>query len=208
MMPIDLRALLDPRHTALLTMECQQAIIGDEAVLPALAEAVRASELRRNLGTLVTRARAAGVPVVHNLAWRRPDGGGSAANCKLLALARRGRTILAPGSAEAAVVPELGPEATDYQIGRLHGVSPFHGTELDPVLRNLGVRTVIATGVSLNVGVLGLVIEAVNRGYQVVLPRDCVTGTPPEYVALLLEHTYALLATVTTATEIAAVWGG
>lgn len=207
-MPVDLHALLDPRHTALLTMECQQAIIGDQAVLPALAEAVRASGLRGTLGTLAARARAVGLPVVHNLAWRRADGAGSAANCRLLALSRRGPSVLVPGSAAAAVVPELGPEPTDFEIGRLHGVSPFHGTELDPVLRNLGVRTVIATGVSLNVGVLGLVIEAVNRGYQVVLPRDCVTGTPPEYATMLIEHTYALLATITTSAEIGAVWDG
>ena len=64
----------------------------------------------------------------------------------------------------------------------------------------------IATGVSLNIGVLGLVIEAVNRGYQVVLPRDCVAGTPPEYVALLLEHTYGLLATIAPSAEVAAAW--
>src|SRR5713101_4443970 len=159
---------------------------GAPALLPALGEAVRASGLRRNLGALAARTRAAGLPVIHNLALRRPDSGGSAANCKLLALGRRGNAVLAPGSPAAALVPELGPEPGDYQIGRLHGVSPFHGTELDPILRNLGVRTVIATGVSLNVGVLGLVIEAVNRGYQVILPRDCVAGTPPEYAALLL----------------------
>jgi len=206
-MPIALRSLLDPTHSALLTMECQEAIIGERAVLPALLEAVRASGLRRNLGTLAGRARSAGVAVVHNLALRRPDSGGSAANCKLLALGRRGNAVLAAGSPAAALVPELGPEPGDYQLGRLHGVSPFHGTELDPILRNLGVRTVIATGVSLNVGVLGLVIEAVNRGYQVVLPRDCVAGTPPEYVALLLEHTYGLLATIATSAEVAAAWG-
>ena len=38
-------------------------------------------------------------------------------------------------------------------------ISPFHGTELDAILRNLGVRTVVATGVSVNVGVLGMTIE-------------------------------------------------
>src|SRR5256885_1482395 len=81
-MPIDLRSLLDPTHSALLTMECQEAIIGERAVLPALVEAVRASGLRRNLGTLAARARAAGVPVVHNLALRRPDSGGSAGECQ------------------------------------------------------------------------------------------------------------------------------
>src|SRR5207245_8927895 len=34
-MPVDLRSLLDPTHAALLTMECQEAIIGDRALLPA-----------------------------------------------------------------------------------------------------------------------------------------------------------------------------
>lgn len=205
-MPRDLGSLLTPAHSALLTMECQEAVIGDHALFPALVEAVHTSGLRRNLGALAGRARAAGVPVVHNLALRRPDGGGSATNCKLLALGRRSSTVLTAGSSAAALVPELGPEPGDYQVGRLHGVSPFHGTELDPTLRNLGVTTVVATGVSLNVGMLGLVIEAVNRGYQVVLPRDCVAGTPPEYVALLLEHTYALLVTIVTSAEVAAAW--
>jgi biuret amidohydrolase len=202
----DLGALLAPGHSALLTMECQEAVIGDRALFPALVEAVRLSGLRRNVGELARRARAAGVPVIHNLALRRPDGGGSATNCKLLALGRRSGTVLTAGSPAAALVPELGPEPGDYQVGRLHGVSPFHGTELDPILRNLGVTTVVVTGVSLNVGVLGLVIEAVNHGYQVVLPRDCVAGTPPEYVALLLEHTYGLLATIVTSAEVAAAW--
>src|SRR5207245_8361905 len=108
-MPVELRSLLDPTHAALLTMECQEAIIGDRGLLPALVEAVRASGLRWNLGTLAARARTAGVPVIHNLALRRPDGGGSAANCKLLALGRRGNTVLAAGSPAAALVTEVRP---------------------------------------------------------------------------------------------------
>ena len=40
-MPIDLPALLDPRHTALLMMECQEGIIGDGGKLGALADAVK-----------------------------------------------------------------------------------------------------------------------------------------------------------------------
>ena len=74
------------------------------------------------------------------------------------------------------------------------------------LLRNLGVRTVVAVGVSINVGILGLTIEAVNAGYQVVIPREAVAGTPDEYVAAAFEHTLRLLATITTADAVLESW--
>ena len=77
--------------------------------------------------------------------------------------------------------PTLGPEPSDYVSARRHGVSPFGGTSLDATLRGLGVTTVVATGVSLNLGIPGLAIEAVNLGYRVVLPQDAVCGVPADY---------------------------
>ena len=81
------------------------------------------------------------------------------------------------------------------------------GTSLDTALRNEGVTTIVATGVSLNVAVLGLVIEAVNRAYQVVVPRDAVCGVPADYADAVLNNTVSLLATVTTTSEILDIWG-
>ena len=89
---------------------------------------------------------------------------------------------------------------------RLHGVSPFTGTSLDTCLRNLGVRTVVATGVSVNLGVLGLAIEAVNLGYQVVVVRDAVAGLPQEYADAVLDNTFPLISTLTTVDELVAAW--
>ena len=40
-------------------------------------------------------------------------------------------------------------------VSRLHGMTPFTSTSLDQILRNLGIRTVVATGVSVNLGVIG-----------------------------------------------------
>lgn len=58
----------------------------------------------------------------------------------------------------------------------------------------------------MNVGITGLTIEAVNAGYQVVIPRDAVTGTPDAYVDAVFEHTLRLLATVTTTGRVAESW--
>ena len=70
--------------------------------------------------------------------------------------------------------------------------------DLDAVLRNLGVQTIVAVGVSLNVAIPNLVMDAVNAGYRVVLPRDAVAGIPTEYGAAVITNTLALLATVTS----------
>jgi biuret amidohydrolase len=101
----------------------------------------------------------------------------------------------------------LGPEPSDLVSTRLHGVSPFSGTSLDTWLRNLGVRTVVATGVSVNLGVLGLAIEAVNLGYRVVVPRDAVAGLTEAYADAVLDNTFPLISTVTTVDSLVEAWG-
>ena len=53
---------------------------------------------------------------------------------------------IAPGTAGATVLPELGPEPNDLVLSRWHGIGPMGGTDLDAILRNLGVSTVVAVG--------------------------------------------------------------
>ncbi len=205
-MPLDLTALLAPDRSALLMMECQEGIVGGGARLGALAEAVARHRTIDHIARALGAARRARVPVFHCTASRRPDGAGAAANCLLLAATRKSDRPLVPGSPQHAIVAPLAPVESDWIVTRHHGLSPFHGTELDMILRNLGVRTVVATGVSVNVGVTALVLDAVNAGYQVVLPRDAVAGTPDEHVASMFEHTLKLLATLVTVDDVVAAW--
>jgi biuret amidohydrolase len=51
-----------------------------------------------------------------------------------------------------------------------------------------------------------LTFDAVNRGYQVVLPRDAVAGVPPEYALAVLDNTLFLVATLTTTDDILEAW--
>jgi nicotinamidase-related amidase len=124
----------------------------------------------------------------------------------LVAAVVRNPDHLLVGTPPTELIEGLGPEPTDLVSARLHGVSPFSGTSLDTWLRSLGVRTVVATGVSVNLGVLGLAIEAVNLGYSVVVPRDAVAGLPAEYADAVLENTFPLIATVTTTDAILDAW--
>jgi nicotinamidase-related amidase len=199
-----LAELAAPEHTAIVTQECQGAVIGPNAGLAALAEEARRVALP-NVTRLLPAARAAGVRVVHCLVQRRPDGLGSNHNAKIFAIGR-GEVDIAPGTPGAAVLPELGPEPTDLMLSRWHGVGPMGGTDLDAVLRNLEVSTIVVVGVSLNIAIPNVVMDAVNIGYRVVLPKDAVAGIPAEYGAAMIANTLSLLATITTTDDLLQLW--
>jgi biuret amidohydrolase len=191
-------------HTAIVTQELQGAVVGPDAGLAALADEARRVALP-NIARLLPVARDSGVRVVHCLVQRRADGQGSNHNAKLFAIGRSGVAI-EPGSPGATLLPEFGPEPTDLVLHRWHGLGPMGGTDLDAILRNLGVTTIVAVGVSLNVAIPNLVMDAVNAGYRVVLPRDAVAGIPAEYGDAVIDNTLALLATVTTTDDVIEVW--
>ena len=197
-----------PGHTAIVTQECQGAVIGPHAGLAVLADEARRVALP-NIVRLLPVARAAGVRVVHCLVQRRPDGLGSNHNAKIFAIGRglgHGQVDIAPGTPGAALLPELGPEPSDLVLSRWHGVGPMGGTDLDAVLRNLGVSTIVVVGVSLNIAIPNVVMDAVNAAYRVVVPQDAVAGIPTEYGAAVIANTLSLLATITTTDDLLRVW--
>jgi nicotinamidase-related amidase len=202
----DLADIAAPAHTALVTQECQRGVIGDLSRLPALAGAA-AQGMTKNVAALAAAARAAGVAVLHGTAQRRADGRGASHNSRLFAAMAKLPPLL-PGSPDVEIVPEIGCADSDIVVPRLHGLSPMSGTELDPILRNLGVSTIVVVGVSVNVAVTNCAFDAVNLGYQVVVPADAVTGWPADYVEAVIRHTLSLIATVTSTEELLAAWQG
>jgi nicotinamidase-related amidase len=197
---------VEPATTAVVSMEMQRGVVGDLSRIPTLVAAVEQAGVIANLSALMKAARLAGIAVVQCNALFRADRKGSAANCPMLTRVMKDPDQILEGSPQSRVVPELGPDPADFVMSRYHGVSPFSGTALDITLRNLGVKTIIATGVSINLGVFGLCLEAVNLGYRVILPRDCTAGFPAEYAEAVIRHSLAQLCTITTSAEVAAAW--
>ena len=194
---------LELSTAALVTSECQNGVIGPESVLPELAAAARATVIP-NGARLCAAARAAGVPLLHCVAGRRPDDRGSNRNARLFGAMLKSPVRLDLGSPAAAVVAEFDVQASDFLLSRMHGLNPMAGTDLDPILRNLGVTTIVVIGVSVNIAVTNLVMDAVNLGYQVVLPRDAVAGVPADYADAVIDNTLSLLAEVTTTDQVVA----
>ncbi|MFF0225148.1 cysteine hydrolase [Streptomyces sp. NPDC004629] len=197
-----LSELLDPTVTVLLTVECQRGVVGPDGALPELAGAARSSGALGNVARLVAAAHDSDVQVIHAIAERRPDGRGAGRNARLFRAAERLPVQQLSGTTAVRVAPPIEVAEQDIVVRRLHGLSPIQGTEVDALLRNLGCRTLIVTGVSANVAIPNAVFDAVNRGYTAVVPADAIAGVPADYTLALVRHTLALVATVATTDEV------
>ena len=204
----DLAELAGPGHTAVIVQEMQVGVVGDESALPFLADAAREVGVFEHLPPLLDAARAAGIPVIHTTAENLPNGFGSNRNARLFAGARSLGAENAPGTRSVEPVPELGNWRDDIVLPRYHGLSPMTGGPLDSLLRNHGITTVVLTGVSLNMAITNMSMDAVNRAYQVIIPTDTVAGFPVEYGQAILANTLTLIATLVTAQELVTAWKG
>jgi nicotinamidase-related amidase len=189
---------------AVLTMEIQRGVMGDLASFPQLAAVAAEVDLVTQAARLLTAARAAGLPVVHCTAEFTADRAGTVVNTPLHTAVLRRPEHLLEGTPATELVPALGVEATDHVSTRRHGVAPFTGTSLHDLLSGLEVQVLVVCGVSTNLGVLGLCIEAVNLGYQVVVASDAVAGVPADYAESVLRTSISLVASLHTVDDIIA----
>jgi nicotinamidase-related amidase len=96
------------------------------------------------------------------------------------ALPGSGAKVLERGSWSAAIVEELAVEPSDIRVEK-YRMSGFQDTELDSILRNLGVTTLMFAGVNMDQCVLCTLQDANFRGYDCLLLEDCAATTSPDY---------------------------
>jgi nicotinamidase-related amidase len=193
-MPFDVTPHIDPATTAVVALEVQEGLLDpDKSFLPGLARSAEASKLVPRLAELYRSARRVGTQMVYVLDQRRHDGLGAATNLMMGRVTEGGKDWFIHGD----VIAPLAPEPKDLVISREHGMTGFYTTPLDAYLRNLGIRSVILTGVSANIAVVGTAIEAMNLGYRVIVASDGIASDPPEYKDQLLKYTVRNVALVT-----------
>lgn len=187
---------------ALLISECQRGILEPgRSVSSGLAHEAAERGIVERIGSLARQFRSRGLPVVHCTIEHRPDQLGMLPNSYLGTMALRSRSMTA-GTHDVEIPAALGPEPTDIVSSRATGLTAFYGTDLDAMLRLTGVRTLVLAGVSTNVALPGLALEAVNRGYDVVLAEDCTAGSSAEAHEFFVRNQLALLARVIAAADI------
>jgi nicotinamidase-related amidase len=192
----------DPQTTAVICVECQNGVLGEQSVLPVLAG--DSAGLVESIGRMLDGARRAGARVVHATHQGTAAGHhhGRAWIWRTLGPATARWT---PTSIETQVIPRL-KQPDDLVIPRHHGLFPTSGTELLPVLRGLGIQTIVLAGVSLNLALPHTAGDIVQAGFGLVVPRDAVAGTPAEYGEQVLKYSMAMMGRLTTIDDLLTHW--
>lgn len=148
------------------------------------------SQLRRTIGPnqkLLAAWRAAGLRVIHTREGHRPDLADLPPEKRIRGKSARaigdpgpmGR-ILIRGEAGHDIIPELYPLPDEPVIDK-PGKGAFFATDLHAILQNLGITQLVVTGVTTEVCVNTTVREANDRGYNCLVPSDCVGSYFPEF---------------------------
>ncbi|UCB61519.1 MAG: cysteine hydrolase [Candidatus Bathyarchaeota archaeon] len=110
------------------------------------------------------------------------------------------------GTWGAQIVEELRPERGDFVLQKRR-YSAFQGTDLDQLLRELKVDTLVLTGVITDICVQHTAADAFFKGYKIIVPEDCVeTANEQTQKAALgyLKRVYG--SKITRANEIVKKW--
>lgn len=96
------------------------------------------------------------------------------------ALPEHGSHVLEKDSWAAAIVDELAPETSDILVDK-YRISGFWDTELDSILRNLGIKTILFAGVNTDQCVLHTLTDANFLGYGCIMLKDCCATSSPDF---------------------------
>ncbi len=182
---------LDPGKTALVIIDLQQGIVARQTAPYSPSEVIeRSSRLAKSL-------RAKGGTVV----YVRVDMN----NFLQLPVDQPARDPKAAPlpSAASELVPEAGFQQGDVLITKRHW-GAFAGTDLEQILRQRGVDTVVLTGISTNAGVESTARQGTGLGFAFVVVEDACSSTDAESHKFAFAKTFSRLARVRTTEEVIA----
>jgi nicotinamidase-related amidase len=197
-----LEKLITQTKTALLINEAQLGVCHpDYAMFKAMPQEALKRGIFDNIIALADAFRATKQPVFHLPCNHRPDFGDMQRNSLIAAMSLKHRGMI-EGSPETAYMPGLEPRPEDFVSTRSSGIFAFLGTDLNVRLRRMGVETVVATGVSTNLGIPGIAMAAVDFGYNLIIAEDCIAGSDPEVHEIIVREQLRLLGTIASKDDI------
>lgn len=196
------RGLETGKRVALLINECQRGLIEREhGVFPALYEQALERGIAAKIAALAQAFRANHFPVIFLHAIHRADYAGVPMN-NALAVHVKKMGALREGTPQVEPAAGLEPLPQDFVVRRDFGMAAFYCTNIDALLRNLGIQTVVLAGVSTNLAIPGITIACVDRAFQVVIPEDCTAGSSLEIHEFVVRQLLPPLATITTSAAV------
>ncbi|PKU23448.1 cysteine hydrolase family protein [Telmatospirillum siberiense] len=201
----------DPARTAVVSIDMHAGHLSERRDCPCPAPRMR--EIVKPVDAFHAAARSLGIPVIHVRSVLRKGG---VDDVKGIPSAwRRTFPLLVgpiPNSNDHAIEGSPWNEfvthvaADDLIVSGKKRLSAFYSTDLDLLLRNLGVRIIVLTGGMTDCCVLNTAFDGANRDYRVIVPPDLVRGTDPSLEAGALAMMSIHLGLVMESGELLRVW--
>jgi len=188
--------------TALLIVDLQNdnLVKGGKFEGSGAVEHAEKQNVIQNIKAIADKAREAGIPVFHNHFVVEEGAKGIGSRAPIFrAIAEVGSIVR--GTWGSAPVKEVEPQEGDFVIEKSR-MSAFNGTQLDVLLRGLGVETIIVTGVWTNMAVEHTCRDGADHGYEVVIATDGTSSISEEWQNAALNYAMNNIATKMTTAEI------
>ena len=172
---------IDPIHAALLIIDVQNYCFNEKAGVSEYFRQSFRKTVLPNIQRLQSACRRAGIEVVYSVIENMTrDGRDRSLDYKISGI------DVARGSWDAQIVDEIAP-GDDEMVFRKTSSNVFISTNIDYVLRNLGVRSLMVVGVMADQCVESAVRDACDLGYLVTLVTDaCTTKTAKRHAQSLI----------------------
>ena len=204
---------LDPATTAVISIDMHRGHLDDSPECP--CPAPRARDIVAPIDAFHDEVRALGGRIVHVKSTLRPDG---VDDIRGIPSAWRRTFPLHVGdipNADAHAI-EGSPwtewvtrvEPGDMRVENKRRLSAFYPTDLDFLLRNQRITTVVLDGGFTDCCVLNTAFDANNHNYRVIVLRDLVRGTDPQLEAAALTMVSLHLGLVMASQDLLAQWRG
>lgn len=205
---VDLDKVVKPEHTALLVVDMQDDFVGVEGRTAASGTNVQpVQQTIPVINSLIRSARENGVDVIyvkleHSVVTDSPN-----------YMARYSRRGLSPGN----LLVKSGTPGADFVEGLLkpidgertvikYGYDAFTNTDLQALLKNRGIKSLVVTGVNTNLCVQATVLRAFAEGYYTVVPKDAVASTDAELHAYALNNFDRFFSLIPPAADVMKAW--
>ena len=172
-------------NTALLVMDVQGAIVKN------LKDS---SLLLKNLSNAIHKARANKIPVIYIVVGFRKGYPEVSANNKGFTTLKSGGRVLDNEEAYR-VDSSIAPEAGDVTIIKKR-VSAFTGSDLEVVLRSMGIKHIVLAGIATSGVVLSTLREAADKDYEITVIADCCADADEEVHRVLTTKVFPRQANV------------
>jgi nicotinamidase-related amidase len=209
--PVELEEFVDPANTAVISIDMHQGHLADSPDCP--CPAPRAREIVDPIDAFHDRARALGIPIIHVRTVLRRGGvddvAGNVSAWRLVFPLYVGEIPNADahaieGSNWTEFVTRVEP--TDLLVETKKRLSIFYPTDLEFLLRNLGVGVVVLNGGFTDCCVLNAAFDASNRDFRVVVLRDLVRGTNEEMEDAALKMISIHMGLVIDSSDVLSEW--